>query len=76
MEISPSELRKNIYNLLDQVLETGIPLEIKRKGKKLKIIPSEPVSKLANLESHPDCIVVDPEELVHLDWSDNWNPNL
>jgi hypothetical protein len=76
MEVSPSELRKNIYNLLDQVLETGVPLEIKRKGKKLKIIPSDPVSKFAKLDGHPDCIVGDPEELVHLDWSDNWNPNI
>ena len=28
MEVSPSKLRKNIYNLLDQVLETGVSLEI------------------------------------------------
>ncbi len=32
MQVNPSELRKNIYNLLDQVIETGIPLEINRKG--------------------------------------------
>jgi len=39
MAMSASELRQNIYNLLDEVLETGIPLEIERKGKKLRIVP-------------------------------------
>ncbi len=76
MEVNPSELRKNIYNLLDQVIETGVPLEIKRKGHKLKIVPSKPVSKLENLKPNPDCIVGNPEELVHMDWSENWKPKL
>ena len=30
--VTPTELRADIYNLLEEVLETGIPLEI-RKGK-------------------------------------------
>ncbi len=76
MEVNPSELRQNIYNLLDQVIETGIPLEIKRKGHKLKIIRAKPVSKLANLKLNPECIVGDPEDLVSIDWSQNWKPEI
>jgi len=40
MVMSASELRANIYQLLDQVLETGVPLEIKRQGRRLRM-PTE-----------------------------------
>ncbi len=76
MEVNPSELRQNIYNLLDQVIETGIPLEIKRKGHRLKIIPSKPTSKLANLQPNPECISGNPEDLVNIAWDTNWKPEL
>ncbi len=33
----------------------------------------EPTSKLANLKPR-DLLVGDPEDLVHLDWTDEWNP--
>ena len=34
--VTPTELRANIYNLLDQVLKTGIPLEVRRRGQDIK----------------------------------------
>jgi len=59
------------------VLESGRPIEIKHKGKRLLIIiPAEPESKLERLESHPDCIAGDPEDFVHFDWSAEWNPKI
>ncbi len=73
-EITATELRKNVYKLLDQILESGVPIEVKRKGKRLIIIPAKPVSKLERLEEHPDCIVGEPGELVHIDWSNEWTP--
>ncbi|WOK06522.1 type II toxin-antitoxin system Phd/YefM family antitoxin [Imperialibacter roseus] len=72
MGITTSKLRQNIYKLLDQVAETGEPLEIKRKGKTLKIVVENQASKLANLKKR-DVIVGDAEELVHIDWSSEWN---
>jgi hypothetical protein len=36
-----SKLRANIYRMLDEVLETGQPLEVKRNGKTLVIAPKE-----------------------------------
>ncbi|HYU34817.1 MAG TPA: type II toxin-antitoxin system Phd/YefM family antitoxin [Thermoanaerobaculia bacterium] len=66
-----SELRQNIYHLLDQVLDTGVPLEIERNGRRLRISPESPQDKLANLKQR-DCLVGDPEEIVHIDWSQEW----
>ena len=71
MIVTTSKLRSNIYKFLDQVLETGIPLEIKRKGQMLKIVPEKKKSKLDNLVEH-NSIVGDPEDLVHVDWSHEW----
>lgn len=73
MALKASALRENIYRILDQVLETGVAVEIERKGKILKIVPVEPVSKLANLKARP-YLLSDPDEIVHLDWSGEWRP--
>ncbi|MGQ0464770.1 MAG: type II toxin-antitoxin system Phd/YefM family antitoxin [Sporichthyaceae bacterium] len=75
MSVSPSELRANIYRLLDEVLESGIPLEVERNGRTLRIVPDEPRAKLARLVPHPDAIVGDPEDLVAMDWSGAWSPD-
>jgi len=66
-------LRENIYRILDEILETGVPVDIERKGKLLRIAAVEPRSKLASLKSR-DLIVGDPEDLVHVDWSEEWHP--
>lgn len=71
--MTASELRQNIYQLLDQVLDTGVPLEIERKGRKLRIIPEPQRNKLDNLQRR-DCLVGDPEDIVHMDWSKEWRP--
>jgi hypothetical protein len=31
--VTASKLRENIYRILDQVLETGVPVEIERRGR-------------------------------------------
>ena len=76
MKITASRLRANIYQVLDQVLETGVPIQIERRGRRLKIVPADepPRSKLDRLDPHPDAIVGDPQDLVHLDWSSGWKP--
>ena len=74
MVITASELRQNIYKLLDQVLDSGVPLEIERNGRRLRVVPVDAPSKLDRLIEHPDLIVGDPEDLVHMDWSHEWRP--
>ncbi len=75
MAINASQLRANIYRLLDQVLQSGIPLEIERKGQRLLIVPEKKRSKLDNLVERADLIKGDPDDLVELDWSDAWSPD-
>jgi hypothetical protein len=68
--VTPTQLRTNIYNLLDEVLETGLPLEIKKGDKKLRIVPVDKVDKLKNLISRPEAIQGDPDDLVGINWVD------
>jgi PHD/YefM family antitoxin component YafN of YafNO toxin-antitoxin module len=75
--ITASQLRQNIYRILDQVIETGRPVEIERKGKLVLIQAGEKnKSILENLTPHPGTIVGDPEDLVHIDWSSEWKSDL
>lgn len=66
--ITVTELRANIYKLLDQVLATGMPIEITKGGRKLQIVPVEPFDKFQNLVHRPDVIQGDPDELVSIEW--------
>ncbi len=63
--ISLTSLRKQLFKMVDQVIETGIPVEVERNGHHLKIVLDEPHSKLENLKTHRS-IVGDAEELVKL----------
>jgi hypothetical protein len=76
MRLTASKLRQNIYRILDQILESGTPVEIERGGRILKIVPADSPtpSKLARLEEHPGSLLGDPEDIVHLDWSSAWRP--
>ncbi len=71
--VTPTQLRTNIYNLLNEVLKTGIPLEIKKGDKKLRIILVDEVDKLENLIARPEVIQGDPDELAEIDWMDEVN---
>lgn len=68
--MTPTELRNNIYNVLDEVLATGIPVEIIRKGKILKIIAVDTIDKLQNLSKKPGFITGDPEDLPEIHWDE------
>ncbi len=78
MRMTATELRANLYKALDQMLATGEPIEITRKGRTLKLT-LEPVEQkgsiLDRLVPH-DCIVGDPDDFVHIDWSHEWKPYL
>ena len=75
MTVTASKLREDIYRILDQILKTGRPVEITRKGKRLRIVPVEPVSKLSRLKTRA-YLLRDPEELVHMDWTHEWHDAL
>jgi hypothetical protein len=75
MPITASALRANVYRLLDEVLDSGRPLEIERKGKVVVIAPKEAQSIWERLPQREGAIVGDPDEVIHMDWSSEWNPD-
>lgn len=74
MPISASQLRQDVYRLLDEILRTGRPLEIERHGQLLRISAAATRSRLERIDPVPDLIVGDPEDLVSWDWSTDWRP--
>jgi len=74
--VTPSTLRADIYRILDRVLETGEPVEVRRGNRRLKIVPADaaPVANLEKLQAHPGAIIGDAEDLVDIEWSHEWRP--
>jgi hypothetical protein len=73
MAITTSKLRANIDRVLDQVLETGVPVELEHRGRRLRIVAVEAESRVDSLEPHPGYLEADPEYIVHMDWSREWS---
>jgi len=75
-QVSNLNIQNDIFQLLDKVIKTGVPVEIERKGKRLLISPAEKRRDLDSLEEHPEFIVGNPDDLVHIDWSAEWKRQL
>ncbi|PKL76092.1 MAG: type II toxin-antitoxin system prevent-host-death family antitoxin [Candidatus Melainabacteria bacterium HGW-Melainabacteria-1] len=65
---TPTELRSNVYRILDEILSSGVPVEIEKNGRRLRIIPVEAVDRLERLPRRPNVILGDPLELADLHW--------
>ena len=72
MEMTTSALRRDIYRILDRVIETGEPVVIERRGRRIRITAEEAPSRLDALVRRPDVVVGDSNDFVHLDWSSEW----
>jgi hypothetical protein len=73
-KLTASRLRADVYRVLDRVIETGVRVEIERRGKVLRIVPDDPAPRFERLPARSGFIKGDPEDLVHLDWSHEWRP--
>ena len=71
--MNPSQLRANLYRILDEVLESGESVEIMRHGRRIRIVADSP-SRLSALTPHPGAVTGDPDDIVELDWSGEWQP--
>lgn len=76
IRITATQLRKDVYRLLDQVVDSGEIIEVNRKGKLIRIEPVGSSHKLESLKTHPSSICGDSDKLVHIDWSDRWQPDV
>lgn len=74
MSLTATELRSNLYRVLDAVLESGEPVEILRHGRVLRIVPDDPPCRLDRLVERLDVVRGDPDDLARVDWSDAWQP--
>ena len=72
MPITASKLRENVYKILDEAIETGVPVEVVRKGVVLKIVLDQPPGKLARLKKR-SIFVGDPDDIIGIDWSTEWS---
>ena len=67
MAITASDLRQDIYRILDSVLDSGQPVEVERRGRRLKIAAVAPVSKLSRLVPQTKFLRGDPDAIVSID---------
>ena len=66
MVISAKKFRQNFYDLLDRIMETGIPIEIEKDGNLLKILPD--YEKSENGELKPaELMIEDIKEIIDPD---------
>ena len=73
-EVSLTQLRKNIYQMVDQVIETGKPLTINRQGSLLRLaVVSKAPTKLGNLKKR-NTIVNEGDELEDIELK-QWEPD-
>ena len=72
--MTPTELRNDIYRVLDDVLESGIPQEILRGSRTLLLVPAE--GRRLRLEDLPrrEALTCTPDELVATSWDQEWSP--
>lgn len=72
MKITASKLRENVYAILDEALETGVPVEITRKGQTLRIVPEPKKSKFDRIKKK-NHVIGDIRDLIHMDWYHLWS---
>ena len=76
MTVTPTEFRKNLFSLLDSILQNGKVLEINRNGHIIKVIPPKKSKKIDRLVPHEDAVVGESDDLVSMDWSGEWKPSI
>ena len=72
--MTPTQLRKEIYQVLDDVLETGIPQEIVRGDRILMLVAGG--ARRISLSALPrrEALTCTPEELIATSWPSEGEP--
>lgn len=68
MKQTATDLRANLYAVLDHVAKTGHPVEIVRGGVELRIIRKAKAKSNRSPRVLPNLIVGDPDALIHMVW--------
>ena len=70
--VKASDLRRDLFRLLDRCLETGTEIEVPRRGRKVRITALRPRLKVADLPRRPG-VVVGGDELDRFSPAE-WRP--
>jgi len=70
--MKPTNLRKNLFGVLNKAARTGRPIEIESKGRRFRIIALNPHDKFADLRKHPDVFSGDLDKIINIDWMKGW----
>ena len=76
MVVTVDEIKSDIEGVLGRLIESGGAVEFEANGKRWQIVAKPAGDKLSRLVPRPGLIVGDPEDLVHIDWSEYWNADL
>ena len=71
MKLTVTGFRKNLYKYLDKVIETGVQIELERKGMLIRIMTDRSKSRLGNLEPH-NYYKGDYGDIDKIDWLQDW----
>jgi antitoxin (DNA-binding transcriptional repressor) of toxin-antitoxin stability system len=71
MKYTATNLRAHLYEVLDSVAGSGVPVRIQRKGVELAVIRVEKPKKKRLPKTLPNLIVGDPDDLIASPWV--WN---
>ncbi len=74
MSVTASQLRADVYRILDRAIESGEVVEIERNGVVLRLVPPRKRSWLERLPGREHGVVGDPDDLVSIDWTSEWQP--
>ena len=74
--MTPTELRSNLYRVLDEVAETGVPQQVRRGDRMLLIVPAEPARRSLDKLPRRDALRCTVDELIETTWEDEWRPDL
>lgn len=75
MAITASQLRADVYRLIDNAIATGEPLDIERNGVIVRLVPPRATHWLDRLPRREWTGPGDIEDLAEVDWSGSWNPD-
>lgn len=73
MTVRSSELRRNLFRLLDECIESGEPIRVERRSGAVTIVPERRRVPIGRLPARPDALV-DGESLDEFSPSE-WSPD-
>ena len=79
MRLAATQLRSELYRVLDRVLESGETVEVVRpKGTVVlhaaEVKAGSKKSRRRAPGKNPNLVVGNPDDLVNFDWSKHWKP--